>query len=129
MDLNLQNIVLLNGNFIPQSDGTVTIDPNIKIKLVDFGLSEVFKAEQNLSSGLSDSLQKVTEHKSYDSESYTDPDDEYEGNEFKCTKHGITDKHYLSAPRVFSEEAYDARKAGIYHLYYLSIYPLKINLN
>eukprot|EP01084_Bolivina_argentea_P193280 331630_1 len=42
MNISLENICVQNGNFILQPDGYYTIDPNIKIKLIDFGLAELF---------------------------------------------------------------------------------------
>jgi len=96
LDLNLENVMLQNAIFIENSDdGTVSVNPNIKIKLCDFGLAEIFKV---------------------DKDSDLNVDDEYNGNPFKCTKHGMKEKNYLSAPRVFADEVYDARKADIWSL-------------
>ena len=140
LDLNLTNIVLQHGTFIEKKNGEMAINPNIKIKLVDFGLAEIFKSDGYDHNRLSDSLEPLMEkvqqmadelakehEENKDQEESKqenkddedeDPDDEYYGNDFKCTKHGITDKHYLTAPRVFSEDAYDAKKAGICLLCY-----------
>ena len=41
-DISLENITVQNGNFILCPDGTYSIDPNIKLKFVDFGLAEFF---------------------------------------------------------------------------------------
>eukprot|EP01084_Bolivina_argentea_P024835 46237_1 len=92
--------MIVNGTFIEnKDDGTFTVDPNIQIKLVDFGLAEMFRQthpkETNNGEG---------------------EDGEGTANDFACNKHGITDKHYLSAPRVFLEEEYDARKADVWSL-------------
>jgi len=42
LDISLENITVQNNKFILQADGTYTIDPNIKIKFIDFGLAEFF---------------------------------------------------------------------------------------
>jgi len=97
LDLTAENIMLQNAKFIEnEQDGTVSVDPDIRIRLCDFGLAEVFDVEAVPKGG--------------------DPEDEYALNPFKCTKHGMKEKHYLSAPRVFEEEAFDARKADIWSL-------------
>jgi len=85
LDLNLSNIMVVNGDFtFDKEHGLYTVNPNIQIKLVDFGLSEMFKV------------------------------DEAANDNFSCNKFGITDKFHLSAPKVFREELYDARKADIW---------------
>jgi len=98
LDLSLENVMVQNSNFIEHEDGAVTVDPNIKIKLCDFGLAEVFRADTDCA------------------DSAGDDDDGYALNPFKCTKHAMKDRYYLSAPRVFGEEPYDARKADMWAL-------------
>eukprot|EP01084_Bolivina_argentea_P132447 233734_1 len=98
LDLNLRNIGLLNADFIENKEnGTVTVNPNIKAKILDYGLSEMFKMEPF----------EYTDYCDYD---------EYENNIFTCIKHGITDKTHLCAPRVFGDGLYDATKADIWSL-------------
>eukprot|EP01083_Nonionella_stella_P140642 431702_1 len=100
LDLKLDNIMIVNGTFIEnKDDGTFTVDPNIQIKLVDFGLAEMFRQTHP---------KETNNGEGEDGEGTT--------NDFACNKHGITDKHYLSAPRVFLEEEYDARKADVWSL-------------
>ena len=104
LDLTLENIMLQNATFIENSDdGTVSINPNIKIKVCDFGLAEIFRVNES-------------------TDNDQDAEDEYAGNPFKCTKHGMKEKNYLSAPRVFADETYDARKAGYVDFLYLFLY-------
>eukprot|EP01083_Nonionella_stella_P025382 69894_1 len=83
LDLCLRNIMVSNGEFIEDNEGNVDFDPNISLKLLDFGLSEVFH--------------RKTKH-------------------FQCNKYGERERHYLSAPRVFAEEMFDARKADVWSL-------------
>eukprot|EP01083_Nonionella_stella_P254448 874326_1 len=83
LDLVLENIMVLNATFTEnKTDGMWCVDPNVKIKLIDFGLAEIFAPNSG----------------------------------FKCIKHGLVDNHYLSAPRVFRGEQYDARKADVWSL-------------
>eukprot|EP01083_Nonionella_stella_P025383 69895_1 len=82
LDLCLQNIMVMNGEFKEDNEGNVDFDPNISVKLLDFGLGEVF--------GCAD--------------------------DFECCKYGERERHYLSAPRVFAEEMFDARKADVWSL-------------
>mmetsp|Transcript_42320 Transcript_42320/g.68034 ORF Transcript_42320/g.68034 Transcript_42320/m.68034 type:complete len:521 (-) Transcript_42320:79-1641(-) len=111
LDLSLKNIVVSKGEFKEKADGSVSIDSNIQIKLVDFGLCECFETSKHVNA-LSGSLDTAEQDLQHDD----DDDDEYKGNEFKCTKHGITDKVYLNAPNVFDEEAYDARASDCWDL-------------
>eukprot|EP01084_Bolivina_argentea_P024836 46239_1 len=44
LDLKLDNIMIVNGTFLEnKEDGTYTVDSNVQIKVVDFGLAEIFK--------------------------------------------------------------------------------------
>eukprot|EP01084_Bolivina_argentea_P193283 331633_1 len=47
LDISLENITVLNGDFIINSDGYYTISNNIKIKFVDFGLAEFYDPNDN----------------------------------------------------------------------------------
>jgi len=44
LDISLENILIQNATFIPSHDknGTVSINPNVNIKICDFGLAEIF---------------------------------------------------------------------------------------
>jgi len=42
LDLCMENIIVKNGNFIKNEDGTVSINPKICIKIADFGCAEIF---------------------------------------------------------------------------------------
>eukprot|EP01084_Bolivina_argentea_P059029 107749_1 len=98
LDLHLSNIMISNGRFIENKNGMITIDPNFKIRLIDFGLSEVFKCSTPITDNSNDD----------------DTDNEYNKNAFKCNKFGIVEKQHLLAPKVFNEEIYDAKKADIW---------------
>ena len=101
LDLNLSNIMLLHAEFIENKEsGMFTVNPKIKIKLCDFGLSEVFE----------------TKHKSPPLTHSDEEEDEYAQNGFKCNKHEIVDTENFCCPRMLHEESYDARKADIWSL-------------
>eukprot|EP00484_Ammonia_sp_Unknown_P002370 CAMPEP_0197074308 /NCGR_PEP_ID=MMETSP1384-20130603/211042_1 /TAXON_ID=29189 /ORGANISM="Ammonia sp." /LENGTH=662 /DNA_ID=CAMNT_0042513149 /DNA_START=201 /DNA_END=2190 /DNA_ORIENTATION=+ len=80
--------------FIENEDGTVSVNPSISAKLVDFGRSELFKVKSTTAS--------------------TDAE---KANPFLCTKHEarMEDVQYLS-PRQYQEEAFDARAADMWAL-------------
>eukprot|EP01084_Bolivina_argentea_P227327 383927_1 len=99
LDLNLNNIMVCNADFIEHEDGTITVDTNINIKLIDFGLSEIFKHCSH-----------------FDTQIVSEETNDFENSIFRCTKHGIIDKHYLCAPKVFNDEPYLANKSDIWNL-------------
>jgi len=46
LDISLENILIKNGTFVPVQDGdetVFTINPNVQIKICDFGLAEIFQ--------------------------------------------------------------------------------------
>ena len=45
-DISLENMTVQNGDFIMNDDGYYRINPKIKIKFCDFGLSEIFDPNQ-----------------------------------------------------------------------------------
>ena len=47
LDLSMENIMIENGNFILNEDGTVSIDNKVSIKLCDFGRSEIFPKQSD----------------------------------------------------------------------------------
>merc|ERR1712228_281414 len=109
LDLNLSNIMLLNADFIENKEnGMYTINPNIKIKLCDFGLAEMFESKQKTFSDY-------------------DEDDEYAQNDFKCDEHEIVDTENFCCPRMLHEETYDARKSDIWSLGII-LYVLSLGL-
>ena len=42
LDLCMENIVVRNGSFIKNEDGSISINPKISIKICDFGCAEIF---------------------------------------------------------------------------------------
>eukprot|EP00485_Elphidium_margaritaceum_P014194 CAMPEP_0202733614 /NCGR_PEP_ID=MMETSP1385-20130828/188259_1 /ASSEMBLY_ACC=CAM_ASM_000861 /TAXON_ID=933848 /ORGANISM="Elphidium margaritaceum" /LENGTH=604 /DNA_ID=CAMNT_0049399953 /DNA_START=107 /DNA_END=1921 /DNA_ORIENTATION=+ len=42
LDISLENITVQNGNFVVLPNGECSVDPEIKIKFIDFGLAEFF---------------------------------------------------------------------------------------
>jgi len=112
LDLTLENVVVSNGTFIiDEKDGTVTIDRNLSCKIIDFGLSEIFKVTDT----------QNTKYFKYD------PDEEIVGPFHVNNKYGIASDH--QSPEIFNEEVYDGRKADIWSfgilLFYMhfGIYP------
>eukprot|EP01084_Bolivina_argentea_P206823 353005_1 len=48
LELTMSNIALMNGHFIMNKrDGSIIVDPNLQVKLIDFGLSEIFHVKHN----------------------------------------------------------------------------------
>mmetsp|Transcript_16730 Transcript_16730/g.26563 ORF Transcript_16730/g.26563 Transcript_16730/m.26563 type:complete len:640 (-) Transcript_16730:392-2311(-) len=94
LNLTLENVMLQNAQFIENEDGTVSVNPSISAKLVDFGRSELFKVKSTTAS--------------------TDAE---KANPFLCTKHEarMEDVQYLS-PQQYQEEAFDARAADMWAL-------------
>jgi len=46
LDISLENILIQNATFVPSNDGkTFTINPNVNIKICDFGLAEIFRQD------------------------------------------------------------------------------------
>jgi len=46
LDISLENILIQNATFVPSNDGkTFTINPNVNIKICDFGLAEIFRKD------------------------------------------------------------------------------------
>ena len=87
MDLSLENVMLQNADFILSEDGnTVTINPAISAKLVDFGRSELFKVTGNPS--------------------------DFQCQKFCMSLDSV---QYLS-PKLYAEELYDATKADLWAL-------------
>eukprot|EP01084_Bolivina_argentea_P119299 211537_1 len=68
LDICMENIMLLNCNFTQKSDGYVAINPKIQIKLGDFGVSEIFKANEEKIS-----FKCTKHHLSLDNEEYLAP--------------------------------------------------------
>ena len=87
LDLNMDNIMIENGTFIKnEEDDTISINPDINAKLIDFGLSEIFNVNIN-----SDSP-------------------------FLCSKHGMTNNQTYVSPKVFDGDVYDGRCADMWSL-------------
>eukprot|EP00485_Elphidium_margaritaceum_P015193 CAMPEP_0202732268 /NCGR_PEP_ID=MMETSP1385-20130828/187561_1 /ASSEMBLY_ACC=CAM_ASM_000861 /TAXON_ID=933848 /ORGANISM="Elphidium margaritaceum" /LENGTH=853 /DNA_ID=CAMNT_0049398575 /DNA_START=59 /DNA_END=2618 /DNA_ORIENTATION=+ len=126
--LCLSGIMVSNGNFIPNAEdgsGFLAVDPNISVKIIDFGVSEVFKCTKidhgiSIESSHAQSDHDQKQNSEHDDEGADDDDDddddEYKGNDFTCSKHAIGYKDYLLPPKIFMEEAYDARKADIWSM-------------
>lgn len=87
-DLSLENIIVCDGDFEINQDGSVTINSNIKIKLGDFGLSEVYEPYKYR--------------------------DNFES--FDMAKWGLKDSYTTTAPNVYKEEIYNGMKADIWSL-------------
>eukprot|EP01083_Nonionella_stella_P200934 735409_1 len=87
LDLCMENIMLQNASFIMQNNGELIINPKIGVKLVDFGVAELFDINLNAN------------------------------KEFLCDKQGlsIVNEGYF-APKVFAGEIYDARAADNFSL-------------
>ncbi len=47
LDICPDNVLVTHSDFIQSSDGSMNINPNIQIKLKDFGLSEQFEIDNN----------------------------------------------------------------------------------
>ena len=83
LDLCLENIMLKNGNFIENEDGTISINGAVSAKLCDFGVAEIFKPKHD------------GDHRA-----------------FRCVKTGsILGEIQYHSPRILDKEVYDARKA------------------
>ena len=95
LDLCLENILLSNYRFVKQTDGTFKIDPDICIKLCDFGVAEVFR------------INKTSNDNNNDIDSY-----------FNCSKQGLSlDNESKLEPKIFNDIGkYNARKADIWSL-------------
>ena len=88
LDLCMENIVISKNPFIKnKNDNTIRIDPNIYLKIVDFGLSEIFSPYNRINT-----------------------------NPFKCDKWGLKDSYQCTSPRVYNEFYYNAKKADIWSL-------------
>ena len=104
LDLSLENIVISNGNFIlNDKTNKITIDlENISFKIIDFGLSEIFKDKNG------------NEYYKYDI-------DENNLSTFHInTKYDIINQ--WQSPQSFNEQVYDARKSDVCFFYYIILY-------
>lgn len=90
LDLNMDNIMIENGTFIKNEDDSISINPDLNVKLIDFGLSEIFNTK-------------------------TDINDD-NNNPFSCSKHGMTNNQTYVAPKVFDGDVYDAKCADMWSL-------------
>eukprot|EP00484_Ammonia_sp_Unknown_P023902 CAMPEP_0197038082 /NCGR_PEP_ID=MMETSP1384-20130603/15112_1 /TAXON_ID=29189 /ORGANISM="Ammonia sp." /LENGTH=573 /DNA_ID=CAMNT_0042468475 /DNA_START=81 /DNA_END=1802 /DNA_ORIENTATION=- len=88
LDLNLENVMLKNANFVENADGSITIDGAISARLGDFGCAEVFK-----------------------------PRHEDDDQAYLCVKQGaMLGEIQYQCPKIVEEQVYDARKADNYAL-------------
>eukprot|EP01084_Bolivina_argentea_P090888 163691_1 len=88
LDLGMENIMLKNAKFIKSKTG-ISIDPNISIKLTDFGVAEIFDISN----------------------------DKNNNNPFICSKQGLTlDNECYAAPNVFNMEKFDSRASDNWSL-------------
>jgi len=100
LDLTLENIVMNDDYFLLNSEtGTVSVDRNLTIKLVDFGLSEIFRFDP------------CCDDKRY---FQYDVDDKVLGPFHINNKFGSMSPY--QSPQTFREEVYDGRKADIWSL-------------
>eukprot|EP01084_Bolivina_argentea_P159922 278539_1 len=67
MDIAPENILLKQSDFIQNSDGSIDINPNLHIKLKDFGLAEQFEIDNN-------TFECTKQFLSLDNEQYLCPD-------------------------------------------------------
>ena len=122
LDLNLDNIMVENGNFIENDDGLVTINPHINCKLVDFGLSEIFKTHpySNKNNNNNNNNNNNYHNNRDNDENKNDANKENinnnKDNPFLCSKHGMTHNQAHTSPKVFDGEVYDARCADMWSL-------------
>jgi len=88
LDLCVDNIIIEKGEFEQQRDGSVTAPQQLKVKLVDFGVAELFPFQDSASS-----------------------------SSFACFKDRLSVEHgaYV-APEVMDNAVYDARKADAWSL-------------
>ena len=114
-----------NATFIQGKDGKITINPSIHIKVIDFGLSEVFKCEQhgvneekldqdekeNDDDNSTKELDLTEELQVYEYDPYEIDWENADENPFFCRKFGINNNHQYCAPKLWVEEPYDARKS------------------
>jgi len=91
LDLTAQNVMITKLKWIEKGDGKVTIDNHITLKLIDFGVAEIFDIER------------------------------YPTHYFNCNKDNMTITNEIyQAPEVFNlgvdQVAYDARAADMWSL-------------
>mmetsp|Transcript_15969 Transcript_15969/g.14334 ORF Transcript_15969/g.14334 Transcript_15969/m.14334 type:complete len:206 (-) Transcript_15969:805-1422(-) len=85
----MDNIMIENGTFIKNEDDSISINPDLNVKLIDFGLSEMFNIKSN---------------------------NDNNNNPFSCSKHGMTQNQTYCAPKVFDGDVYDGRCADMWSL-------------
>eukprot|EP01084_Bolivina_argentea_P151221 263968_1 len=116
LDMTLNNLIVQNGTFIEDNNGMITINQQIYLKVVDFGLSEIFKVKRRNSK----KKNKIKEEKCNNEDEYVykyqyDPYEvdwnNVDGNPFFCRKFGIKNHSQYCAPQIWMEEPYDARKS------------------
>ena len=109
MDLCLENIMLTNCGFIKQQNGTVTINPDISIKLCDLGVAEIFESAdfQCIKRGLTlDNEYKLAP------EIFQSDDDVYDAQEADVWSLGIilfecmTGKELYQADEIWNKSSY-----------------------
>jgi len=123
LDLNMDNLLVQNGTFVQLENGKIGINPSIHLKLVDFGLSEVFKVKEQSNINVAQSNHHQDEKEAnvdngddefhvYEYDPYEVDWENVDQNPFFCSKHGMTNQY--SAPKIWIEEPYDARKSDIW---------------
>ena len=104
--VTVDSIMLQNAKFIEDHNGKLKVDPNLSIKLVDFGVAEIFKVNP-----------KVNPKGNPRGNLRGNPKVNLTVNSFQCNKQDANSEHYpYVAPKVFFGEIYDARKADIFSL-------------
>jgi len=89
MDLCLENVMVHNVHWTELSDGRVTMNPNPKVKVVDFGVAEIFETPRNPGNGRF---------------------------KFECDKEGLNIDHEARQAPESENGAYDARALDMWSI-------------
>ena len=121
--LCLENILLKNAHFIEKTDGTVTINNAVSVKLCDFGRGEVFKVNEETADDSNNNNNNTTNTADDGEIDDGEIDEEFDEmdslqnniNPFLCQKQALfyQNVQYLS-PKLYDGDVYDARKADIW---------------
>mmetsp|Transcript_45937 Transcript_45937/g.73566 ORF Transcript_45937/g.73566 Transcript_45937/m.73566 type:complete len:413 (+) Transcript_45937:1054-2292(+) len=102
LDLNTENIMVERGNFVENAKKqTYSIDPGVSIKIIDFGVAEIFNRKVRLNAV--QEYEEMELDEKYDAEADA---------RFHCLKAGLNiDNEAYLAPEVFQGDLYDGRAA------------------
>mmetsp|Transcript_48056 Transcript_48056/g.76979 ORF Transcript_48056/g.76979 Transcript_48056/m.76979 type:complete len:417 (-) Transcript_48056:501-1751(-) len=86
--LRPENIMLLHANFVERADGSYAVDDRVSLKVIDFGVAELFTASE-----------------------------EKESISYRCRKHELSvDDNLYAAPQIIDGDSYDARQADLWSI-------------